>query len=83
MNFTDPSFILGGGVNLFVTRHVALRPDVEAKLVRRNSQNYVVTAVSVHLAYHFEDHPMTPIPWRASARIAGSHSWRAPHANRS
>jgi hypothetical protein len=60
MTFTDPSFILGGGVNLFVTRHVAIRPDVEAKIVRRHSQNYVVTAVSVHMAYHFEDHPITP-----------------------
>jgi hypothetical protein len=55
-----PSFILGGGVNLFATRHVAIRPDVEAKIVRRNSQNYVVSAVSVHIAYHFEDHPITP-----------------------
>lgn len=60
MAFTDPSFILGGGVNLFATRHIAIRPDVEAKIVRRNSQNYVVTAVSVHMAYHFEDHPITP-----------------------
>ena len=60
MTFTDPSFIVGGGVHLFVTRHVAIRPDVEAKFVRRDSQNYVVTAFSVHLAYHFEDHPITP-----------------------
>ena len=60
MTFTDPSFVVGGGVNLFVGRHVAIRPDVEAKIVWRRSQNYVVTAVSVHLAYHFEDHPITP-----------------------
>ena len=60
MAFTDPSFILGGGVNVFVTRHIAIRPDVEAKIVRRDRQNYAVTAVSVHIAYHFEDHPITP-----------------------
>jgi hypothetical protein len=64
MTFTDPSFILGGGVNLFATRHLAIRPEVEAKIVRRNSQTYVVTAVSVHLAYHFDDHPITPSPSR-------------------
>ena len=56
--FTDPSFIVGGGVNVFVGRHVAIRPDIEAKIVRRDSQSYVVTALSVHLAYHFEEHPM-------------------------
>jgi hypothetical protein len=60
MTFTDPSFIVGGGVNVFIARHLAIRPDVEAKVVRRNAQNYVVTAVSVHMAYHFEDHPITP-----------------------
>jgi hypothetical protein len=56
LTFTDPSFILGGGVNLLVAPHVTIRPDVEAKIVRRDSQNHVVTALSVHLAYHFEDH---------------------------
>ncbi len=58
--FTDPSFILGGGMNIFVTRHIAIRPDVEAMIVRRDSHNYVVTAVVVHIAYHFENHPITP-----------------------
>jgi hypothetical protein len=61
VTFTDPSFILGAGVDLFLNRHVTIRPDVEAKIVRRNSSNYVVTALSVHVAYHFEDHPITPI----------------------
>lgn len=50
----------GGNVNFFISRQVAIRPDVEAKIVRRNSQNFVMTAVSIHLAYHFEDHPITP-----------------------
>jgi hypothetical protein len=52
--------MVGGGVNVFVARHVAIRPDIEAKIVRRNAQNYVVTAVSVHMSYHFEDQPITP-----------------------
>jgi hypothetical protein len=62
--FTDPSFIFGGGVNVFVTRHIAIRPDVEAMMVRRDSQTYVVTAVTVHLAYHFEEHPIAPTQTR-------------------
>lgn len=57
ITFTDPSVIVGGGVNLFVTQHVAIRPDIQAKVVVRDSHHYVVTAVAVHLAYHFEKHP--------------------------
>ena len=60
VTFTDPSFIVGGGVNLFVTRHVSIRPDAEAKFVRRDARGQVVIAVNVRLAYHFEDHPITP-----------------------
>jgi len=58
--FTDPSFLFGGGVNIFVTRHIAIRPCIESMIVRRDSQNYVVTAVAVHFAYHFESHPVAP-----------------------
>jgi hypothetical protein len=57
--FTDPSFIAAGGVNLFVSRHVSIRPDVEAMFVRANSQGYLVMVAAVHVAYHFENHPMT------------------------
>jgi hypothetical protein len=55
--FTDPSFVFGGGLNVFVTRHVAIRPDVETMIVVRDSASHVVTAVAVHLAYHFENPP--------------------------
>jgi hypothetical protein len=58
--FTDPSVVFGGGVNVFVSRHVAVRPDVEATVVVRHSRTHVVTAAAVHLAYHFEDRPITP-----------------------
>jgi hypothetical protein len=56
--FTDPSFILGGGVNVFMTPHIALRPNVETMFVRRHGHGHVVTALAVHLAYHFESHPV-------------------------
>ena len=58
--FRDPSVVVGGGLNLFATRHIALRPEIEAMVVRRQSRSHVVTAVMMHVAYHFEDHPVTP-----------------------
>jgi Outer membrane protein beta-barrel domain len=64
--FTDPSFVVGGGMNFFVSRHLAIRPDVDWKIVRSHSESYVVTTVNVHLSYHFEDHPITP-----SRRVSG------------
>ncbi len=60
--FTDPSFIIGGGVNLYVSRHIAIRPVVNAVVVRRNSDSRVLTTFSIHLAYHFEQHPLIPTP---------------------
>lgn len=63
--FTDPSLVVGGGVNVFVSRHVAIRPDVDATVVMRNSRARVMATATVHLAYHFEDHPI------ALARLVG------------
>lgn len=57
--FTDPSVAFGGGVNVFVSRTVAIRPDVETMVVMRDSRTHVVTAVRIHIVYHFEDHPVT------------------------
>lgn len=58
--FTDPSFVVGGGLNVFVSRHWAIRPDVGLTAVRDHGASYLVTGVTVHAAYHFEDHPVTP-----------------------
>jgi outer membrane protein with beta-barrel domain len=58
--FTDPSFVLGGGLNVFVSRHWAIRPDAGVTIVRDHGASHVVTGVTVHAAYHFEDHPVTP-----------------------
>jgi hypothetical protein len=65
--FTDPAFTLGGGVNLFLSRHVAVRPEVTGLFVRADARQHVVTAFTVQLAYHFEDHPVTPA--RMSGRL--------------
>lgn len=58
--FDDFVFTVGGGVDLFLRRHVALRPDVRVLLVRGNSDTRAVAVYGVHLAFHFEEHPITP-----------------------
>ncbi len=57
--FTDPVFHVGAGVNVFTSRHLSLQPAVEALIVTRDSHAYTLTAFSLRLAYHFEDHPVT------------------------
>ena len=58
--FTDPTVVLGGGVNGFISRHIAIRPDVNAIVVMRDGHSRTMMTTAVHLAYHFEDHPITP-----------------------
>lgn len=57
---TDPAVALGTGVTLPLTRHLSLRPDLQAIVAFRSSRRYVVTTMAVHLAYQFEHHPVTP-----------------------
>jgi hypothetical protein len=57
---TDPAFLFGGGVSLFASRRIAIRPEVETLLVRNSGQNYFVTSVAARFIYHFEDRPVTP-----------------------
>lgn len=58
-SFTDPVFDVGGGLNVFMSRHLALQPAVEAMFVTRDSEVHTVAVFSVRLAYHFENHPVT------------------------
>jgi len=58
--FTDPTVIVGGGVNTFVSRHWALRPEVQETAVLRDARSYWMTTFAFHVSYHFEDHPITP-----------------------
>jgi hypothetical protein len=56
--FTDPSFTVGGGVNVYVTRHLAIRPAVDATFVRRGGYGHTIATMTVHVSYHFEPHPL-------------------------
>ena len=60
ITFTDPSIVGGGGVNVFVGQHWAIRPEILATAVLRDSHRFVVTTGAVRLAYHFEEHPVAP-----------------------
>jgi hypothetical protein len=61
-SFTDPAFIAGGGVDIFLTRQMAIRPEAEVMFVVHEGDSRPMGVFAVHLAYHFEDHPVTP--WR-------------------
>ncbi len=57
--FTDPSFTVGGGVNVYLTRHLAIRPAVDATFITRGGSGHDTLATfTVHVAYHFEPHPL-------------------------
>jgi hypothetical protein len=59
ITFNDPSLVGGGGFEMFLSRHWAVRPEILATVALRDSRNFVVTTGAVRLAYHFEDHPVT------------------------
>ena len=58
--FSDPALLFGGGVNLYLTRQFALRPNVEAMVVMDGGHSQVMTVVALHAVYLFEDRPVTP-----------------------
>jgi hypothetical protein len=58
--FDDFVMMVGGGVNMYIRRHLALRPDVRLLLVRGNAETRPIAGYGVHLSYHFEEHPITP-----------------------
>ena len=58
--FTDPSFHLGAGLNVFVSRRLAIQPAAEAMMVTRSSTSYTTGLFAIRAVYHFEDHPVTP-----------------------
>jgi hypothetical protein len=54
--FQDVALAFGGGASVFVTSHVAIRPEVSVVLVTTRSETRTSTLYGVHLAYHFEPH---------------------------
>jgi hypothetical protein len=58
--FVDPAFVFGGGISIFASRHVSVRPEVEAMVVHEDGRTRTTTSIAVRLAYHFETHRVTP-----------------------
>lgn len=54
--FTDPSFVLSGGIDIFAATHFSIRPELSVRLVTHASDTYAVTMATVHATYHFEAH---------------------------
>ena len=58
--FTDFATSVGGGIDLHLKQHVALRPDVRVLFVHADGDTRPMAVYGVHLVYHFEEHPITP-----------------------
>jgi hypothetical protein len=56
----DPSILVGAGVDVWVSRHVAIRPEVEVTTVLSDGRGYLVTNATFHIIYTFESRPVTP-----------------------
>ena len=54
--FEDVALPLGVGANVFVTSHIAIRPEASLILVASGGETRRVGLYGVHVAYHFEPH---------------------------
>jgi hypothetical protein len=59
-SFVDPSVVGGAGFEVFATRRISLRPEVEAVVVLRDWRRHVAVAATVQAVYHFEYGRVTP-----------------------
>jgi hypothetical protein len=59
-NHTFQDFLLtaGGGVNVFVSSHVALRPEANLMLVTTRSDSRPMAVYGMQVVYHFEAHTL-------------------------
>lgn len=60
ITWTDPTLVAGAGVDIFTSRHVALRPEVDLSVALDRGHGYSVVNAMVSLVYHFEDKRVTP-----------------------
>ena len=59
-SFTDPAWHIGGGINVFVSRKLAVQPVVDVMLIRGDGRATTMGVFTVRGVYHFEDHLVTP-----------------------
>jgi hypothetical protein len=58
-SFTDPMFVFGAGIRVWLGDRVTIRPEVDARLVVDDSRAYWLTTAAIRLTYSFEDRPVT------------------------
>jgi hypothetical protein len=58
VSFTDPMLLVGGGGDVFLNTHLAVRPEIALLLAIHGSQTYDIATVTVRFVYHFERHPL-------------------------
>jgi hypothetical protein len=58
--FDDFLLTAGVGTEVFLSRHVALRPELTVMMVAARSDARAIPVFGVQVAYHFESHPITP-----------------------
>jgi hypothetical protein len=54
--FEDLLLAFGGGADVFVTSHLALRPEVTLYVITTRDDHLTKAVYGVHLSYHFEAH---------------------------
>jgi hypothetical protein len=54
--FQDFLVAFGGGADVFATRHIAIRPDVQLLAVIADGDRRWIPVYAVNLVYHFESH---------------------------
>jgi hypothetical protein len=58
--FMDPMFVAAAGMDVPLNRRISVRPDVQGMWVVRGGHAYQMVLIGVQLAYHIEEHPVTP-----------------------
>jgi len=69
-SFDDFDFAVGTGADIPLGGRLALRPEVTVLLVTTRADTRTIPVFGVHLAYHFDSHPVTPA--RAPTVAAGA-----------
>jgi opacity protein-like surface antigen len=58
--FRDVSWTAGGGIDVFLNPHIAIRPEASVLLVTTSGDARAMAVWGVHVVYHFEPHIMQP-----------------------
>lgn len=58
--FDDFAVRLGAGAEILAGRRISIRPELQVVIASDRPDATVIPVVGVHLAYHFESHPITP-----------------------